>query len=452
MEGKDSTYFRNLEDIQAHEGIAPEVMQFSRQLSWLRDPMLFLDTGEVLLPARFHYDVLTSRVIMRLIGDQKILPLGSVAEFRYVHQLLEEAPFGQYEAPFYFEGGNLLCTLNQKDEQVYLSGSYNLLYSLLNSAFTFDSLEKLLLNHVKELEKNSPLFSDARIELIRERLARAWLFSTFPSMRAQRWLSKLCITAIEYIKEMMEIKLEKPIVFLGDVFEPQPAFHLDMFLCPAPGGVIFMQSHELCVKLLKELLKVPTLPLDHRKRLKAYLRCAEEDATDVDPMLRKVSSQLTAAGFKVIPMAGVFNFYHKTDGIHRKIVAAHFLNNLMGIGTRGIFCITNGSSHPVDEHLRTAAYACLKKHGIDTVYFTGRPSEGPTSALGQLEYLRADQNFVYSGGVHCLSQHTNALHSPFQIGSKTKQMMPDPTETSSVSLRDFFARMLKLAGIDPYSL
>ena len=444
----DKEYFLNLKNIAGYEGFKIEVIAYKHEVAWIRDRMLLMPTGEVLLPARFYYDEVVRKVVWRLVNHLKAPIMGTVALMHHTERFLQEPFFGQKEAPFYFEAGNLLFALNQFNERVHLSGSYNLLYTLLNGAFTFESLEKSLLERMESLE-DSQLFSEERIKFVKQRLASAWLFSAFLGDKAQTWLTKLCIAAIECIKEIMTLTLKTPVIFLGDVFERQPEFHLDMFLTLAPGGKIFIQSHEKCVKLLKDLLKTTDLPLSHQERLYEYLSYAEADAEELDPQLKKIGIQLTQAGFKVIPMAGIFYTWGKTREVYRKSVTLNFLNGITGIGKKGTFCITNGSSHPVDKHLRSAAFHFLKEQGIDTVYFVGRDSVGTISSLGGLEYLFADQNISDSGGVHCLTQHTNALHHQLAVKSSSLSMRraATPTETPSITLVGFFQKMLKLANI-----
>src|ERR1700722_2673900 len=59
----DSAYYLNLEDVGEHEGIRVDSIAFKCDVSWIRDPMLRLHSGEFLLPSRFHYDEIVRKVV-----------------------------------------------------------------------------------------------------------------------------------------------------------------------------------------------------------------------------------------------------------------------------------------------------------------------------------------------------------------------------------------------------
>jgi hypothetical protein len=433
-----------LEDFTVHE------CQEQVRYKWQRDVVLFTHTGKSLLPSRFAYTGTLSTLVPRLTGDD-----GDIMEWPIEAQTTEELLktdvfLNVEETPFYFEGGNIAQGVNINGELYYACGGQNLLYSLINSHVTLHGREEELFKKMHSLE-GSPLFSKERIALVKKRLGDAWFLFAFPQAKEQEEVAKYAIAAIELIKEMMAEKFEAPVLFLGDPFESQPEFHLDMFLAFAPDGQVFIQSDEAARKLLKEVYQTHYKKLSHeeRERLKLYFNLAARSHHLNKEKYAAMEAQLKQAGFKVVRVPGIF---YQAPGL----ASVDFFNGIFGISKKGgAFCITNGSIASVDKYLREAFVARMKSHGIDRVYFTGRPSRGYISSRGLLEYTQAQRALVKDGGgIHCRTLEDNDLQVPAKNPAKQSDL--PPAESVSISFPKFFRKMLNLkqpsASATNYSL
>ncbi|MBI2742753.1 MAG: hypothetical protein HYX48_02410 [Chlamydiales bacterium] len=425
----------NLKDVGQQEGFAVSVVNFGHEVEWLRDPMLPLQDGTILLPARYCFikndKVSDLDAVRTLLGDSYAQVMGVVAQNGTTQKLLDRSFTTQREAPFYFEGGNLLYAMNKKDELFCLSGAQNLLFSLLNAAFTFYGREEALVKYMEGLS-----FSKESVAFVRERLCGGKVMP-FEDEKTQVWLAKLAIAAIEYIKEMMEEVLGLPVLHIGDPFISQPAFHLDIFLLPAPNGKIFIQDHFFCMQLIERLIRTPKLPESHRLRLGEYHESARLKYQAQSGEFEVIFKFLTDRGFEMVRTPGLFFDRNFKMGVN-------FLNSVVGGAKKGTFCLTNGSSHPVDEILREYIVKFYRAHGIERVYFAGRATTGEITASGGLEYIYADQRLGLHGGVHCLTREINAL---FKSSTKVKtaaQPAPTPKESFTETLPFFFETMVKI--------
>lgn len=437
---EDNLLFDNLCDIAEHEGMDVGRIARETEIDWVRDPMLLRPQGGVLLPSRFHWTEDLSTIVARLTEAFDTHFMGAAARQELTERLLQEKPLTQREVLFYFEGGNLILAMNGKEEIFYLSGSHNLLYSFLNSAFTFAGREEELLKYLENLEA-TPVLEKERVEAVRRKLAKAGFLAGHDE-KAQIWLAKLSLAAIEYIKDIMKEELDFPVLNLGDPFEAQPNFHLDIFLAPGPEGKVFLQNHALCILILEGLLKQYKLPPAHIQRLLSYLEQAKKCQIEVGEKLEAIAKKLHEYGFKVVPIPGLF-FHEKNK------MAINFINSLIGKREDGYFCITNGSSHPVDKLLQGIVAAFFRGENITRVYFAGRHSQGEIAATGRLEYTPIDRSLDQNGGLHCRTQEKNAYFSTLKKslnGKKGFLDIPTPQAGIKKTLPAFFAKMLALAA------
>ncbi|MBI2742752.1 MAG: hypothetical protein HYX48_02405 [Chlamydiales bacterium] len=437
---------RNLEDIGDQEGFKVSSIDYGHKIDWLRDPMLCLQDGTILLPARLCFNkngtCKDTEAVRDILNNRSAYIMGAVAQGEQTEILLKGDFPSQQEAPFYFETGNLLYAMNGKDELLFLSGAQNLLFSFLNSAFTFSGREEALIKYMEgmgdlgRLSKYTTAFSKERVALVKSRLCRGKVMPPCDE-KTQVWLAKLSIAAIEYIKEMMEETLGLPVIHIGDPFRPQLEFHLDIFIFPAPNGKIFIQDHLLCIQLLERLIRTAKLPESHRARLKEYLEAAKIKQGSQSGELERTAKLLAARGFEVVGAPGLFFDRHSA-------MRVNFLNSIVGKGKKGAFCISNGSSHPADELLRMHIVEFYKAHGIERVYFTGRGSRGAISATGGLEYIYADESLADGGGVHCRTQEINGLFKPSKEIETAALPIPTPKESFRETLPFFFETMVKI--------
>jgi hypothetical protein len=393
----------------------------------------------MLLPADLYNDGDNFRDRMkRFLGDEYCVLQGQVAKRGLTQELLKSGMPGMRVAPFYFEGGNLLETFDPEEgAPCFLSGAANLTFSLFNAEVTFCGLEEDLLSYMQEREKEK-LFSDEEIERMQKKLDRALLLVDFSSHKEMRWIAKLSLYALEYIKLIMVRTLEAEVVFLGDPLESQPAFHLDMGIAPTPKFVA-VQSPAACSQLIEDVFARQGLTADDKRRLKMYHEQNEMTRSKQTKKYALYTQQLKEAGFKVVPMAGLF--YDDEDDI-----AINFFNSVIGLGAdEQPICITNGSGHPVDRYLREAFVYRMKEKGFARVYHVGREEEQQIN-IPALKYEAARRSFLKGGAVHCRVQTTNALFkaTPQDSHNKKTGFIPaqDPVQ---VSLPRFFRKMLDLA-------
>ncbi len=434
-----NSFETNLCAVGNQENIKVLQLPFECSHQWIRDPLVLKSNGEMLLPADLYNDGDNFRERMqRFVGDDYCVLQGQVARKGLTHELLKSGMPGMRVAPFYFEGGNLLEAFDPEEgEPCFFSGAANLTCSLINAEVTFCGLEEDLLSYMQEREKEK-LFSDQEIERMRKKLERALLLLDFSSHKEERWIAKLSLYALEYIKLIMVKTLEANVVFLGDPLESQPAFHLDLGVAPTPEFVA-VQSPAACRQLIEDVFSRQGLTDDDKKRLKMYHQENELSFTKQTKKYALYTSQLKEAGFKVVPVAGLF---HDDEGD----VAINFFNSVIGLGADDKpICITNGSGHPADRYLREAFVYRMKEKGFARVYHVGREEEQEIN-LPALKYEAARKSLLKSGAVHCRVQTTNALFKEAPKDPPNKKTgfiaAKDPVQ---VSLPRFFRRMLDLA-------
>ncbi len=449
-------YIDNLTEIAEKEGISQVIdlakLAFVPEIEWARDAMIILENGELLIPSRINLlhpdDQLGffftpprskfSHLITKLCShDFAEGILGSVADDFVSSKMLKSDIQGIREAPFYFEGGNLIPAINQAGERIYLCGANNILFSVLNSHFILSDHKKELLEEVKSLE-----VSPYKLLFIQERLENAGLLTKFSSSREKEWIAKLTIASIKSIEKQMARTLGCPVIVIGDVFQPPIEFHLDMFLLPAPEGVVFIQDFELCKTVLTHTLQSYSLSDEERKQLLMYLEESERLQKIHGEKLKAVTLQLYHAGFHVVSVPGAY--YEKT----KKGRAVNLLNAIMGIGKAQRFCISNGSSHPADRFLRDAFTSILNAHGIAHVYFTGKATKKdvwePVTPNAYPDADKSIKNLV--GGVHCRTQEISRLNKDFTLTKNTSPRQNREFNETFVgeSLPEFYKEMLLL--------
>lgn len=430
--------YRNLKQIAPYEGF--QVQTFPG-LNWLRDPMLILDNKEVLVPACLHRGILNVfglthfvELVQNLLSDSSSV-MGAIDS----ESVAQTSIAGMKECPFYFEGGNFLPAINVEGEKIYLCGASNVLFSILNARHLFSSNEKKMA--LLEEMKNSQ-FSKEAITLVQSRLEKGELLSQFSSQEDKEFLAKVTIALTKHIEKLMAETVKGKVIMIGEVFESQPDYHLDMFLMPAPNGLIFIQDFSLTAQVLKRIANHLHLKPEERKRYEEYLMMAEDQIKTRQQSLNRTAEILRKAGFNVIAVPGVFHDKHGAPVVN-------FLNSVVGVGQNGPFCITNGSSHPFDQHLRDAFAAFMKAYGINRVYYVGRESEcvlggdHPTHT-----YAAAEGSLGHGGGIHCRTQEINALIKDITIGGSPSQTLnaeqQKPSRYVGEALPLFFMEMLEL--------
>ncbi len=418
--GSDGTiHTKNLIDIGKKEGFKVEKTPITA--SWSRDIFLALSHYKVLIPAEIPSQ--NGAAFKGEVGyflrhgtpqGRNFGLMGWVDISKKTTEMLKGNYLGVFEAPFYFEGGNLLKATNATGETVYLSGSYNRLYTALNCR----SLRKLNISHkdVLNIHKKLPL-EQAEIELALEKLNTLNLLDGFPTDEMRKKAAQLFLAISAIVHEKMEKALSKRCIEIGSLLKPQIEFHLDTFLLPAPKGVILIQDHALSATLLDELLKKDNLQPTIRERLELYLSEAKKLELFEGKDLNETARKLRSENFNVIGVPGSF-----FTNANSRIPGVNFLNGFIIDGTNSLYAITNGSSHPADAYLRTLWLETLLKIGVEKCYFVGRNTQDIDLGVSHhSSYAEADQFRKNHGGIHCFANDLGADELFFSF-----RQHPDP--------------------------
>lgn len=449
----------NLKEIAAIEKI-PVIHEVEHVHTWLRDPLIILKNKQILIPSplplprqnpsKFSFfggtsDSLLPKTILSLCSEEKdsSIPciMGQIANDDMSTELLRSGLKGLKEAPFYFEGGNLIPAVNKYGEIIYLSGAHNVLFSLLNSYNIFSTEEKMgaLIDEMRSLE-NTSFFEKTDLLSIYQRFQAADLILSNHSFEDRVLLAKIILASSKVIEKQMEHYLEHTVQTLGNLFELPPEFHLDLFLMPAPNGAIFIQDHALTAIVLKNLLKNAPLNAEEFERIFLYLQAAEQKQETDGKKLELIRDELERLGFFVISTAG--SFYLNSNSLP----SVNFLNAIVGMGEKESFCITNGSCHFADRYLREFWTKTLQAHGINHVYYTGKKTSGFSWTPPKF-YAEADDGLKVGGGIHCRVQEINHLQQGFELEENEPCNFKEedvPPKDYSEELPKFFNKMLDL--------
>jgi hypothetical protein len=334
-------FLDNLGDIQRNEGFHLSRMNIrDGSFSWFRDCMLIMDDGRIIVPQQAHFDESFRKMARKLNRDLPTDTMGVVEEHRSSETLLKSSIPNLHEAPFYFEGGNVLRAFNRDGEEVYIWGGSNLTYSILNSAQTFHNHKQRLLEEMKRDKERGIKPTD--IEFIRLRLKPTGLLQGFSDEEVE-FIATLTLSSINCLRDWTSQYLGKKVIIPSFPFKPQPAFHLDIFMAAAPGGVIFLNDFSLCLTAIENIFAVKPLSKRERERLQKYYDFAQEYDAHFGEELDKIGMKLETQGFNVVRVPGVYYASYKQ-------ISLRLLNSIFGIGPEGTYCITNGGKYSADRH------------------------------------------------------------------------------------------------------
>jgi hypothetical protein len=256
------------------------------------------------------------------------------------------------------------------------------------------------------------------------------------------------------VEEMMAESVGHPVFMIGQLFETQPEFHLDMFLMRGFKNDIFIQDHFLCIRILSTILKECQLTYDERQRLEIYIRHARNKHDEEWKRYQQIENQLKKAKLHVISIPG--NFYQdSTEKPRYRKAAVALLNGIPMRGKTGNFCITNGSAHPADRFVRDVFTSYLQFHNIPRVYFAGQTRSLVQRGKVVTDHSAADQELDNFGGIHCLTQDIPSSENLEMNTAKVVEIQnfQDATvKPFEETLGSFFNEMLwrrKEAGIYP---
>jgi len=306
-----------------------------------------------------------------------------------------ELPFTCKESTFYFEGGNLLRVINRKNETIILCGALNLVCAFivaeLNQTFTSLEMQEKIQKKINELLGKNTL----QVQLLKE--TKDVLKILYKRKDISLKDAYQAVAKIEVIRDELQEELQSPMLVLesGHGFDQaQLELHIDMYILPAPNGVVFVQSYEVTVHTLQEILDNSRLSFLELKVLNSFLKYARLLRRRDEKRLRAVCKQLEQLDLTVIKVPGIYVNKHYN---------INYLNSIAGQGSTGSFVITNGfKGIPGEGYLRDAFTMFLQAKGIDSVYFQGHDLKKTmeTSPDWDLESLKMIQLF---GGIHCRS-------------------------------------------------
>ncbi|PJD97197.1 MAG: hypothetical protein CK425_03495 [Parachlamydia sp.] len=318
----------------------------------------------------------------------------SARYFGWMH-LKEKVPFNWKEATFYFEGGNLLRVINRKNEVTILCGALNLLCAYfvaeINQTFVSLDMKRKVEKKVDELLEKGVIQSH-HLEETKRILKILNENEKSTSKDAYQAIAK-----IEVIRDVLQEELQHPMLVLESGFgfhQSQLELHIDMYILPAPNGVVFLQSYELTVSTLHRIIENGRLTFIEQKVLNSFLKYAKILQNRDEKRLLAILKQLEQLDVTVIQVPGIYVDEHFT---------INYLNAIVGQGNTGNFAITNGfKGIPGEDYLRDAFTLMLQAGGIDSVYFEGHDLEKTmeTTPDWDLESLRMIQLI---GGIHCRS-------------------------------------------------
>lgn len=433
--GLSPLYIRNLKEVAEAEGFNLKGIGGGE---WLRDPLLLINENHAIIPIPQNLSDIKNfeKLVKGLTGDQQMDIMAST-ENADLSGLIPNIAM----APFTFDGGNLTTAINQYGDKIYLSGSYNVLHSLLisNRIFRTNEKKKELWNLINSLE-NSKIFSEENISLVLNRLNSTTILSNFLVEEEKKMIAKITLAICEHIQKSMAETLNAPVCILGEIFKPQPGFHLDLFLLPAPGGIVFLQDDDLCCKVIDSILLTHHLDEQQKERLASYKANAEKESVKWRDTYKQMAQNLELKGFKVISVPGVYHSLPKDPTIN-------YMNAIVGMGKNGTYCLTNGSSHSVDRYLQDAFALTIKQYGIDNTYYIGRETKAPSGARCPVRvFEEAAASLGRGGGIHCRTQEIHSLskESTLSISTIKEREQYNQSDSPEEALSKFYKEMLEI--------
>jgi hypothetical protein len=279
---------------------------------WARDPILLPGNKTMLFPARIKKRRETDQQTLDFLFTIKQLyskegrpfqqsVMGWVLDKSLSKGLIKANCHNAREVPCYFESANLIKAQNSKNETVYLSGASNLLYTLLNAGSIpyYATQIDAIVERVKKISEETP-------SLNQDQLERVGLIESGWSKPKKMLAMRIFHAIMETIKEVMTNEFEFPLIHLGDPLEAPPDFHLDLYLLPAPGGIMFLQDHQKSWDLLESPKDQKNCTKDEIDRIHLYQEAAIHADEDDREKLNRIAEKLKQSDFKVIRVAGCF--------------------------------------------------------------------------------------------------------------------------------------------------
>ncbi len=378
---------------------------------WLRDLFVITPSGRILMPRKVELDdafwKLHHCFFNRTEGQH---PMGHVA--RYPDVLSDLKRKGIEESFFYFEAGNMPFARNQYGQLFYISGQANIQINFILRASSI--IQENLACLKNKFDQYSPKEKSEMLEerlMMLEAFVRSGIYFEF-SMYHPDAVALAAVIGYRELIAKFSTEFETPVLVVGDPYEMQAEYHLDMFLAPGPNGLMFIQDYEQTVQILEDLLK-KAVSLQEKEYIENYLGKAKFMTEKFSEQVKHIGLQLKLAGFNVCFVPGVYHLDLAQGGdFFAHLTRAAYINCVFGANPQGeTYCITMGSISSIDHHLQAKFAESLYAKGINRVYFIGRPSSGEPKYGGGLPYVHANEKMTRFGGMHCMTMEMNGLIS-----------------------------------------
>ncbi len=447
--GFSSHFFENIQEIGTMEGF--EVIA-SETVHSVRDPKLRAADNSILEPScisileaaidrcykraqhlKNHAACLSENPSVKNIG------MGVVARekmHRRTHEGINKKK--QRESRLYFEGGDSLHLTNKSNATRYIFGEdlsivthqalrkikwfdpppeeknthayydealiYQKYKDQITPQYLSGEIAKKIGESALEFSKEIP---DNRILCVLQEMHQMGLltrikFSSPEDKKKGREFATEYLAQLNFVvKELFPAELrcrEDQVMFL-----PQIAGHLDMAMAPGPKGSIFLQDHDVSVRLLESITANAEkfgLSFEDLEHVRSFTVTTMSLGIELKPLYEETKIRLKEAGYHVIPMPGAFYSYH-----NGKPFNINFLNCVTGYSeeTGRFYLIAPGTK--TDGKVGGALMDCyvevLRSHCNDlAVYYVGR-SPSDEKDFTEAVYTTNRENSQL--GPHCLS-------------------------------------------------
>ncbi len=408
------SFVQNFEEVGEKEGFTLETPFWNNEeesIAWLRDMVLLTPSGRILIPKIVTFDEEfwdTHNSFYSALGGDWLM--GEVVLYPDSLEKLRE--IGAEEASVYYEGGNLTLGRNQKGKLFYLSGQGNLQMSFILHA------ERLIHENLQGLqekwraftpEESQEIFQEAMV-FMQPALIRSGIIAKFANVSFYDIVIAAVLGLRQLRAEFMN-ELQLPTLFLGPPYELQAEFHIDLFVIPAPNGMVFVQDYSQTVAILEELLSEDHWSFEKRDNLEEYLTKAKLMEQKYQQQIKHIGAQLQLSDFKVCYVPGLYHLNLVEGDDNSSVAKAAYINCIFGLDAQNeIYCISMGSVSHFESYFEKKFAESLHSYGVKKVYFLGRPTVGEVSYAGGLPYVYANEKLWRDGGIHCISLEITDLH------------------------------------------
>ena len=218
------------------------------------------------------------------------------------------------------------------------------------------------------------------------------------------------LAQLDLVQVIMAENFKVP--FDNIIFIPQLGYHLDGHMRPGPNGSLFMQDYAFTDELLNEIEKnseTLNLSAKDKEMIKRYRNTAQKFAREFGPISLKANEILTAAGFTLVPIAGLFYDVSPapSDLALDLIFTSHlnFLNAITGWSSKAnsYFYIASGArvGDKLGEVLMKSFEEAIKHYEPNTqICFVGYDPNNPTDFSESMKWMN---DIDLQLGPHCLS-------------------------------------------------